>query len=108
MKRNNVLSFPAPDHGLSSEAMASEITRIGERLASVFPDDKGTDALASLSTIEEVSVLFGALSQLVSRGRDRQRAAEAVERIIYATKELRLWSNNVSTVDGSAQTDPTT
>lgn len=88
MERDNLLQFPCPDHGLSSEEFACEVTKLTGELASALSG--GEDGYAQrLARIEKASILLKDISLLVSRGRDRQRAAETFERVMRSLAELR-------------------
>ena len=88
MERDNILQFPCPDHGLSSQQCASEIARLTEELESALcGGEKGY--AEQLARIERVSLLLNDISRLVSRGRDRTRAAEAFEQIMRSLTDLR-------------------
>ncbi|MCG2627314.1 hypothetical protein L6654_11820 [Bradyrhizobium sp. WYCCWR 13023] len=90
MERDNVLQFPCPDHGLSSDEFVSELTRLCDELASEFPGGNEFGAFdEQLMRIEKSSILLASISQLVSRGGDRLRAAESFERIMRSVAELR-------------------
>jgi hypothetical protein len=88
MERDNILPFPRPDHGLSEEEFACEITNLTGELALALSG--GEDGSAEgLARIERASILLEDISRLVSRGRDRLRAAETFERLIREIAELR-------------------
>ncbi|WP_439406950.1 hypothetical protein ACNJX9_36500 [Bradyrhizobium sp. DASA03076] len=90
MKRDNVLQFPAPGHDLSSDAFVSELTRLCDELASELSYGAESGGFGDqLMRIEKSSILLASISQLVSRGRDRLRAAQSFERIMHAVAELR-------------------
>ncbi|RXH16096.1 hypothetical protein EAS56_08845 [Bradyrhizobium guangzhouense] len=90
MKRDNILQFPSPDHSLSPDDFASELTRLCDELASELSGDEELGGLdAQLSRIETSSILMASISQLVSRGRGRLRATESFERIMHSVAELR-------------------
>ncbi|MBC9879125.1 hypothetical protein G8O24_17430 [Bradyrhizobium sp. INPA01-394B] len=88
MERDQILRFPCPDHGLSSQECASEVTRLADQLESALAG--GEEGYAQqLARIERASLLLNDMSRLVSRGRDRQRATEAFEQIMRSLAELR-------------------
>lgn len=90
MKHDNVLQFPSPDHGLSSDELVSELTRLCDELASELScGDEFGGLDAQLVRIEKSSILLAGISQLVSRGGDRLRAAQSFERIMHSVAELR-------------------
>ena len=90
MERDNILQFPSPDHGLSSEALTTEITRLSGELASAVSDvEEFGDYAAHLARIERASILLENISRLLSGGRDRICAVEAFERVMRSIAELR-------------------
>jgi len=90
MKRDNVLQFPSPDHGLSSDDFVSELTRLCDELASELSGGNECGGFdQQLMRIETSSILLASISQLVSRGGDRRRATESFERIMDSVAELR-------------------
>ena len=87
MDGDKVLQFPCPDHGLSGEELACEVTKLAGDLASALSEQDGYDR--GLPRIEKASILLHNISLLVSRGRGRQRATEAFERVMLSIAELR-------------------
>jgi len=88
MERDQILPFPCPDHGLSSQEVASEVTKLTDQLESALTG--GEDGYAQqLVRIERASLLLNDINRLVSRGRDRRRAAETFEQIMRSIAELR-------------------
>jgi len=90
MKRDNILQFPSPDHTLTSDDFVSELTRLCDELASELSGREEFGELdEQLMRIEKSSILLASISQLVSRGGDRLRAAESFGRIMRSVAELR-------------------
>jgi hypothetical protein len=88
MERDNVLPFPRPDHDLSPEEFACEITSLTGELAMALSGREDGHA-EGLVRIERASILLEDISRLVSRGRDRQLASETFERLMRQIAELR-------------------
>jgi hypothetical protein len=88
MERDNILQFPCPVHDLSSEESASRLTKLTEELESALSggEDQYTPPLAR---IEKAGILLKDISLLVSRGSDRKRVTDTVERVIVSITELR-------------------
>lgn len=88
MDYDRILQFPRPVHELSSEEFASRLTGLTEELEKELSgrDDGYAQRLAR---IEKASIRLMDISLLVSRGRDRKRAAETFERLMLSIADLR-------------------
>jgi hypothetical protein len=85
---DNILQFPCPGHDLPSEEFATRLTKLAEELETALSGGEGAYA-QRLAHIEKASILLNDISLLVSRGRDRTRAAETFGRVMHSIAELR-------------------
>ncbi|WP_298878744.1 hypothetical protein [uncultured Bradyrhizobium sp.] len=90
MKRDNIVRFPVPDHGLSPEELEAELVKLSSELALVLSIGHSSGGLAEiLSRFEKASLALKDIGQLVSRGKDRVRVAETCDRIVRSIAEMR-------------------
>lgn len=88
MDRDNLLQFPYPAIDPSSAEFASRLTRLTEELETALSASEEGYA-QRLARIEKASIVLKDMSLLVSRGRDRTRAAETFDRVMVLAAELR-------------------